>query len=422
MPFDLVIAEVEHGLFKDFLPMLSLVLHPFVIFAVFLICFKQITVANLKRQSVIVHTAMLMLAITCILHAIQGNMLSLNYLILGIGALQLGMLLAMLPDDAQIGIMRVLAIGVWCWCICIVSVYSVDIIRLVGTYPWMKKYSIDQMVLAIRYPESIGMHIYYPLITGNWNKVANLIVVMFLFSMIAIYRDMAKRHIYLVAMACMSMVIILSYSRGGILVLAGVSFINLWLSRRIESDHRGAWVLACVFMLLPLIVSVSFPAMRAGWFDNSSIVERLNQITSLAAGTHAAGTHAAGTHAAGNFNNLIDLLIGKGVGVYGTEYFNNPFAGMHNMFIDIFLAGGVTQLLGLIILFTYALYRVGRRHRRSIEEIIGGVAVLAVVILSFREFNLNYLGVSAFLSLLLGLLLGEAICVMNRYKNIQKHA
>ena len=154
--------------------------------------------------------------------------------------------------------------------------------------------------------------------------------------------------------------------------------------------------MASLLMILPLVVSFSFPAMRQGWFDLTSIGQRVDLIN-RAAGANP--TASAASH----------VLLGIGVGSYGESQYGNPFAGTHNMFFDMFIAGGALQLGGLLLLCAYTWLTVVRTGLDSVTQMIGGLAVAAVAVLSFREFDLNYLGVSALPSLLLGWFIGEAL-------------
>eukprot|EP00952_Eustigmatos_sp_NYUAD-ZCMA_P001361 6084-Eustigmatos_ZCMA.PRE.1 len=71
--------------------------------------------------------------------------------------------------------------------------------------------------------------------------------------MIAIYRDRAARTLYLAAMAVMAVVSLLSYSRGGLLVSAGLGAFNLVLLPWIKPEDRRAWALGAGLMMLPLV-------------------------------------------------------------------------------------------------------------------------------------------------------------------------
>ena len=165
-------------------------------------------------------------------------------------------------------------------------------------------------------------------------------------------------------------------------------------------------------MILPLVVSFCLPAMRMAWFDMSSMDQRM-VLAYQAIEFEALGLWAGSGGAWGALMKavqpVLNLLLGIGVGTYGEKLVGNPFASTHNMFLDMFIAGGLIQVIGLLVLIGYSWSVVLSKGLRSVTQMIGGMAILAVVVLSFREFDLNYLGVLALPALLFGWLIGEAL-------------
>lgn len=394
LPFELVVAQLAHGLFKQVLPAPALLLHPLIALTVTLVVCRQLTRRDVVRQDAVVLAAMALLAMPSAYHVLLGNWWDLRFLLLGVGALLVGLMLSGSGQERSFA--RLLAVGLLAWSGAVMLVYGMDVSRFLDAHAWARAYDFDQLVLAMRYPESIDLMFFYPLVAGNWNKASNLIVLAYLFIAIAVYRDRAARPLMLTTTAALSVVSILSYSRGGMLVAAGLGACLLLLSRRLDAADRRVWTWLSLLMILPLVLSFVFPAMRQGWFDLTSMGQRVDMIH------HAAGAKPPGSAAS-------NMLLGIGVGSYGESQYGNPFSGTHNMFIDLFISGGVLQLSGLLILFAYACFAVVRSGLGSVTQVIGGLAIAAVTALSFREFDLNYLGVSALPSLLIGWFIGEAL-------------
>ncbi len=410
LPLELAVAQLMHGLFKDFLPAPALLLHPLLALVVVLIVSRHLTRDDLKRQDSFVLMAVVLLAIPCVYHIAQGNWWDLRFLLLGVGSLLLGVMLAV--SGGAHFVARPLSMGLIVWCVAVVLAFVADTFQLLDFHEGARRYSMDQLVLAMRYPDSIDLDLYYPKLTGNWNKASNIIVLASMFLMIAIYRDRPARPLFLTAMATMSVVSILSYSRGGMLVSAGLGCFNLLLLLWIPQADRRAWALAALIMILPLVVSFCLPAMRMAWFDMSSMDQRM-VLAYQAIEFEALGLWAGSGGAWGALMKavqpVLNLLLGIGVGTYGEKLVGNPFASTHNMFLDMFIAGGLIQVIGLLVLIGYSWSVVLSKGLRSVTQMIGGMAILAVVVLSFREFDLNYLGVLALPALLFGWLIGEAL-------------
>lgn len=410
LPLELAVAQLMHGLFKDFLPAPALLLHPLLALVVVLIVSRHLTRDDLKRQDSIVLMAVVLLAIPCVYHIAQGNWWDLRFLLLGVGSLLLGVMLAGAGGIRFVA--RPLAMGLIVWCVAVVLAFVADTFQLLDFHEGARHYSLDQLVLAMRYPDSIDLDLHYPKLTGNWNKASNIIVLASMFMMIAIYRDRPARPLFLTAMATMSVVSVLSYSRGGMLVSAGLGCFNLLLLLWIPQVDRRSWALAALVMILPLAVSFCLPAMRVAWFDMSSMDQRM-VLAYQAIEFEALGLGAGSGGAWGALMKVVqpvlNLLLGIGVGTYGEKLVGNPFAGTHNMFLDMFIAGGLIQVLGLLVLIGYSWLVVLSKGLRSVTQMVGGMAILAVVVLAFREFDLNYLGVLALPALLFGWLIGEAL-------------
>jgi hypothetical protein len=278
----------------------------------------------------------------------------------------------------------------------VMMIWLVDAFRFIYANDWARLYTWDQLIIAMRYPDSIDMNLYYPFVVGDWNKASNFLVLASLVAVLAIYknRDIAT---CCVAIFCAAMVVFLSFSRGSMLVFAGLGVSLLACSFKWSIRERPVWVIACLIMVLPLVVSLSLEHMRVAWFDMSSSNERIRQLTEL--------LHSP----KGESSQLSEWFLGWGVGAYGRTQFGSSFAGTHNLFVDIFMAGGVIQLVGLLSLFIFALYSATRGGWSMGSQVIGGLAVVAVILLSLREFDLNYLGVTSLPSLLLGYLLGASL-------------
>lgn len=424
LPVELAVAQLAHGLFKPLLPAPGLLLHPLLALVVLLVASRRLTREDLMRQDRIVLAAVAMMGLPCVYHLVQGNGWDLRFLLLGVMPLLMGLLLSRSQDTAFFT--RPLAVGLLLWCVAIVLAFIADTLQLLDFHEGARAYSLDQLILAMRYPNSIDLRLYYPLLTGNWNKASNIIVLSSMLMMVAIYLDRAARPLYLAAMALMSVVSLLSYSRGGLLVSAGIGVFNLMLLPWIRPGERRGWVLGALLMMLPLVVSLILPAMRLRWFDLSSMDERMGMIEAvdlktvlrgqlgalgaLGAPAGDAGVLAIAWHwLVGVVQQVLVFLLGMGVGTYGLQMLGSPFAGTHNMLLDMFIAGGLVQVGGLLTLIGFAWLAVVRRRLGSVTQPIGGMALVAVLVLSFREFDLNYLGVSALPALLLGWFIGEAL-------------
>lgn len=261
-------------------------------------------------------------------------------------------------------------------------------------------YQVDDLVLLMRSPSSIEAF-FYPVVVGNWNKAANILVLgFFLFAISGAHR---LRHKFLLSctLPFISIAITLSFSRGGMLVaLFGAILILLFrlINHRKVSLYHGYFIFC---MMLPFLLTLSTESMRSAWIDTSSIETRIAQLSEFAQ------AELAGP---GSLHDVLDWsrFVGYGVGEYGLRVYNYPFASAHNLFVDSFLSGGLFRLLGLLLLLFAPFVAVAWLRRLDYIRAIGVVALLSISALSFREFALNYLGVSALAAFLVGFFIGVA--------------
>lgn len=395
LPFELLISQVTHGFLKNYVPVPSLLFHPFVFFAAIVLAGGLLSIGSVNKVDRPVLISLIMMAIPSAFHIARGGVLDISFLALGVGPLLFGVLLAKFSHKINY-FYKIICFGVTAWCLVVIVIWLVDAFRFIYSNDWARLYDWDQLIVVMRYPDSIDLNLYYPFVVGNWNKASNFLVLASLIAVLAIYKNKNIATCCL-AIFCVAMVIFLSFSRGSMLVFAGVGVSLLACSFRWGIRERPVWVIIFFIMVLPLVVSLSLEHMRFAWFDVSSNNERIRQLAELAQSTK------------GESSQLSEWLLGGGVGAYGRTQFGSSFAGTHNLFVDIFLAGGVVQLVGLLSLFIFALYSATRGGWSMGSQVIGGLAVVAVILLSLREFDLNYLGVTSLPSLLLGYLLGASL-------------
>ena len=94
-------------------------------------------------------------------------------------------------------------------------------------------------------------------------------------------------------------------------------------------------------------------------------------------------------------HHLDQYVIGMGVGGYGIEFFDEPLAGTHNLFLDVWMEGGILALLLLILLIAcMGLHCFRARDSQSID-VLSGVSVLVLFLLLIREHSPAYLAVTS---------------------------
>lgn len=405
LPFELVIAELGHGLFKGFLSHPALFTQPVVYILAVLVIRRCTLGMGTTRNEAFVAGCLFLMSIPATYHAYRGSQLDLHFLVLGIGGLLAGVELG--RGYCRVPVFRFLAIGLTAWCSVIVLVYLIDVFRILKVNPWMSVYRVDQLVLAMRYPESpnIRLHInlWYPLVTGNWNKASNVLVLASLFMVVAIAEVRKFSTLYLACFALMAVVSIQAFSRGGMLVSAIMGGGLLLAASSPSKTDRPVIRAAALFMLLPLIVSLLFPAMREAWLDLTSVSLRMTYLEQAPELIVRQQRDA--------MSSVAEVLFGNGVGTYGLSFFGSSFSGTHNMFLDMFFSGGIVQLIAFLALMAHPVIKTMRSYKSgtvAIVQTLSCMAIASTVILSFREFDLNYLGVSSLPALLVGWFVGAA--------------
>lgn len=460
LPLELAISQASHALLKNYVPAPALLTHPLVALTAILLIGKQLNLGSSIRHFIrhdrLLLVGLLLLLLPSIYHASRGSSLDFRFLLLGCGALCLGIVAA---HEHLFGkAYRPLAVGLIMWCTFIVAAYAVDVINVRRIFTYIAAYDFDQLILSLRYPGSVDYRLLYPFFVGNWNKASNEVVLGSVLMAMAILYDPNHRHIYYAAMVLMGIVNFVSFSRGGLLISAAIGAFLTVLSFRMKTSAAAQLRICALLLLLPLLLTLSFPAMRSSWLDlysmnarlemtkdaikhfestivqederktsalsdylrsdeevnnvikhRESTIERADERGAIAPSDNLPPrkTHILLQEQAGS--SILTSLFGMGIGVYGRQIWGSPFAGTHNMYFDILLSGGIIQLCGLMILLVYPLYVLLRSKNPSLRRLLGGLGIAAVAVLSLREFDMNYLGVSAMPALLLGLFIGVTL-------------
>lgn len=365
-------------------------LHPLLALAIILAAIEK--TFTLNRIDVVLLGALLLMAMPSTLHILSGSLLDAQFLLLGVGAIAVGLFLSKVRASTQ----RNLCIGLTAWAATFIIAWTIDTIRFVQANEWARVYSLEQLVMVMRYPNdpTIDVSLIYPILIGNVNKASNV----FVLGAILIIGLSCERRKFgafsCVAMPIVALATLLTFSRGGMIALGGlaaaVMISQILLKGRISL--LVAWNM--VWMFLPLAVTIASSQMRGIWLEFSSLESRVQQLAQVAE-----------TKAIDNLSPF-SALFGNGIGSYGEQLFGYSFAGTHNLFVDVFLAGGILQVIGLLVLFCLPITQAFKASGGNFTARIGGLGLIGVSFLSFREFDLNYLGVSAFPALLVGFLAG----------------
>lgn len=419
MPFELMIAITNYHFFESSLTNASLFLHPFIYFFVFYILCSGLS-PEIFRSSLALRVAFIC-AIPSVIHALSGRIDDARFFLLGIMPILAGIIFH--DHNKKVVLGRVLAASMASWCIVVIFAWIFDFYRFIESHQWAKAMAFDELLLAIRYPESISIKMYYPYLVGNWNKAANLVLISYLCVAAFSLYDLKYRNLYFATLALLLSVLFLSYSRGAFVVSVVICGTGIFVARKMEEKPRNIFRLAMLLMVVPTLLTILMPATRAGWSNFSSMETRVTLVTSAFSYQNFWDTDVIcledsdlGCKLSQALVTVERALIGLGTGAYGRDVFDAPEAGTHNMYLDLFFSGGLLQVISIAALLGLSLFQ-AFRNRADPTSAIGGLGVVAVVVLSIREFDLNYLGVISLVSFHLGILIGNACRLADDERN-----
>ena len=439
-PLEILISQGAHGLFSDYVWFAGAVANPllvavFVFVAVSIIRLALFVWSKVSKQNMILSflssgrelydkgysiffwgshrffiyfICLFLFLISGFFHLFHGSYLDVSFLVLGIGGIFIGVFSSS-KNDMSI-LCKPLAVGAILWASIILLFYLWDAVNTLNKLDFMREYTVIQFILSFRYPESVvsasGEGLIYPLVVGNWNKASNIFIMLSILIVFGLMNGRKDSFLYFVALTLLALVSFISFSRGGFIVSGVVGGIILfYLYKQSILDVKLA-AATCLF-LTPLITSFLFDDMRSAWVNFDSVAVRYEMAGSFVEDYFFLGRGTVRGEGEGGF--LYSLLLGQGVGSYGEENFSYVFAGTHNLFLDIFYSWGLVSLIGVLVLFVHPFYVAFKEGVGSHKQAFGLIGLISIFILSFREFDLNYLGVSAFPAFLFGVFLGLAL-------------
>lgn len=410
IPFELIISIINFHFFEKFFANASLLLHPFIYFFVFYILCSGFRPETFRSAPAL--RVALICAIPSAIHVLSGKSDDARFFFLGIMPILAGIILY--DHNKKMIIGRVLAASIASWCIIVILAWFFDAYRFIENHEWAREMTFDEILLSIRYPESIRIKMYYPYLVGNWNKAANLVLISYLCVTAFSFYDVKYRKLYFTTLIFLLVVLFFSYSRGAFVVSVIICGTGIFLARKMEDKKRNVFRLTMLLMVVPILLTMLMPATRAGWLNFSSMETRLTLVKNAFS---YQSFWDAGIICPENSDLVCKVsqalviversLIGLGAGAYGRDVFGAPEAGTHNMYLDLFFSGGLLQVIAIATLLGLCIFK-AFRNRMDPTSAIGGLGVFAVVILSVREFDLNYLGVMSLVSFHLGILIGNA--------------
>jgi O-antigen ligase len=94
-------------------------------------------------------------------------------------------------------------------------------------------------------------------------------------------------------------------------------------------------------------------------------------------------------------NDKAAILMGLGTGGYGVRFFGDSIRGTHNMFLDTLLESGLIGFVALMIVMLLAAIHCFDLKRLRIKNTTCLVALIALILLMFREHSASYLYVTS---------------------------
>lgn len=111
--------------------------------------------------------------------------------------------------------------------------------------------------------------------------------------------------------------------------------------------------------------------------------------------------------------------MGLGPGQYGILKVGLPERSTHNLYLDVWLAGGILGISGFVIWIIMAVYSANKGYfgsddeRRRMCGLFGLLGITAVAVLGLRPYDLTYLYASSMGAVLLAVF--GAMCAESMY-------
>lgn len=338
------------------------------------------------------------LASTIILH---GNLeWAVRYLWFGVLSISL---MAGAAKDREV--IRAFLFGLATWAVVGLAIYAVYFAISPASYG-----SLTAKIMALRSPGAeIANHSIFFQFLGNMNKAANYAVLGLFLVLYCQISGTVKSWLAAAIYALLAGILVITFSRGALVVcgLAAIAFFVL--SFRVDSRTRWLLRWPAVVIAIPLLISLSTPQYRAYWHNLDTVETRL--MMAQAAVSDQAAPKRADLGNMGASATVADAnpVLGFGVGNYGAQNFNDPVRGTHNLFVDIWTDGGLLALGAFVIYLLGSLWGL----RRSIlstdpRPFIAAGGIASIVILGFREYDLAYLFATSLGGAFVGLFCGIA--------------
>lgn len=386
LPFDLIIARASDLLFSGVLGGAYILIHPVPGLAVSVILTKELEVppARIWVPAVLVLAGYLLSAF--VEHAswyfsVRAALLATTSILV----IYLVATNAFWKRWAE----PAFGLGIAVWALLELALYASYVLDVVQTHTQIAQLSIGEAVMVLRSPgEQIADAYPFFSIGGNVNKTANIAVLSILFIWWVTRRGAIPLAVGVGACLLMDLLLVVTLSRGAIYVALGCAVLVVAAAMVRPQARTRAHAALVVSLLLPLVVCLMAPDLRPYLFDGATMTTRVSQWSS----------------AVEEVERTTDMLFGYGPGRYGEVHFQTTDAGTHNLFLDIWAAGGVLALASFVSVLAICAGTAMRgliRHW-SDGKFVGLLGILAIVVLGFREYELVYLNSSAMGSVMLG--------------------
>lgn len=418
LPFWLPISAVAWPL-KTYLGWFYLLVHPhtLIVCGVFLQINKN--TGQYWKRTGIYWIGISLLAMGVLLSALFSDArpdISIRYLWFGILGLAIAFWIFKKDEDKIF--LRALCYGISGWAIVSLCVYLYSFHIFFSVFPSISEsyqsLHWDGLILAMRSPRREILDIVrYDEFLGSMNKASNygVLNILLINYLLAIHKISLKAAAFLYLP--MLMLLIITFSRGAFLVclgLAGLSLILIMLDNlkgKKSFVSKRFFLGLAVSLLSPFIVSVSTNRFRQHWIYLASITTRIEFWIELEQDIRQ------------DPDATSKILMGLGPGQYGILRVGLPERSTHNLFLDVWLAGGILGISGFVIWMITAMYFANKGYfgsddeRRRLGGLFGLLGLTAIAGLGLREYALAYLYATSMGAVLLAVF--GAMCAESMY-------
>lgn len=276
-------------------------------------------------------------------------------------------------------------VGLAVWALIFLALYIYMMVDLPSILPHFAGYSFGEKIIVARAPgvdyNNLYNNYYYYKYILNVNKQSNVILLSMLFVIYLYHEGVFKFVRFLALFIPMALMLLVLFSRGALIVLGVVGFFNVILNLFFLYSKRssligfgGRALVTGFFSLCVVMFSVSSHYLRNYWLDFHSAIERVDILKMTLASSGEK-----------------EWLWG-----YGLDGFPlSTYGDSHNMFFDAWVYGGVIgasifiigifmPICNMLINFKGECFNFWNWYWRLIM-------LLALIMLGFREFSLNFL-------------------------------